>query len=72
MTKPLDIQIAGNHYKDMAIQPIEFCFKNNFNIGQSNIVKYVSRYKFKNGLEDLKKAKHMIDLLIELEYGEQK
>lgn len=66
----LDVQIGGSHYKDMKIQPIEFCFKNNLNVCQGKVIKYVTRYKNKNGLEDLKKAKHMIDLLIELEYGD--
>ena len=65
----LTTQVGGSHYKDMPIQPIEFCMKNNFNLCQSNVVKYISRYKVKNGVEDLKKAKHMIDMLIDLEYG---
>ena len=69
MSKPLDIQIGGNHYKDMAIQPIEYTMKNNLNFCQGNIVKYISRYKSKNGIEDLKKAKHYIDLLIAHEEG---
>jgi len=64
----LDIQEGGDHYKNMAIQPIEFTHKNGLNFCQGNIIKYVTRYKHKNGLEDLKKAKHYIDLLIELEY----
>jgi len=71
MKKALDVQVGGGHYKDMAIQPVEFCFKNNLNNCQSNIIKYVTRYKSKNGLEDLKKAKHYIDLLISLEYGDE-
>lgn len=61
---PLDVQIGGNHYKDMAIQPIEFTLKNNLNFCQGNIIKYVCRYKSKNGIQDLEKAKHYIDLLI--------
>ena len=63
----LDVQVGGGHYKDMKIQPVEFCFANNLNNGQSAIIKYVCRYKTKNKLEDLKKAKHYIDLLIQLE-----
>lgn len=68
-TNALDVQVGGGHYKTMAIQPVEFCFKNKLNNCQSNIIKYVTRYNTKNGIEDLKKAKHYIDLLIELEYG---
>jgi hypothetical protein len=71
-TKALDVQVGGNHYKDMIIQPIEFTMKNNLNFCQGNIIKYVTRYKHKNGIEDLKKAKHYIDLLIQLEFGDQK
>ena len=63
----LNTQVGGSHYKDFAIQPIEFIHKNNLSYIQGNIVKYICRYKDKNGLEDLKKAKHYIDILIELE-----
>ena len=66
----LDTQVGGNHYKNMVIQPIEFTHKNNLNFCQGNIIKYITRYKHKNGIEDLKKVKHYVDLLIELEYGE--
>lgn len=58
-------QEGGNHYKHMAIQPYEYCHKNNLGYCESNIIKYVSRWKNKNGVEDLKKARHMLDLLIE-------
>jgi len=68
-TNPLDVQVGGGHYKDFAIQPIEYCMRNHLDHCQSNIVKYVSRHKSKGGLEDLLKAKHYIDLLIEFEYG---
>lgn len=66
--KALDVQVGGNHYKDMVIQPIEFCMKNNLNACQTNVIKYICRYKGKNGKEDLLKAKHYIDLLIDFEY----
>jgi hypothetical protein len=67
---PLNEQVGGDHYKGMVIQPIEFCFKNKLNVCQSKVIKYITRYKHKNGLEDLIKAKHMVDILIELEYGD--
>lgn len=63
-------QVDGSHYKTMKIQPAEFCMANNLNYCQSNAIKYLVRYKDKNGLEDLKKAKHCIDILMDLEYGE--
>lgn len=65
-------QVAGSHYKDLAIQPIEYCQKNNMNYCESNVVKYVTRHKSKNGKQDLEKAIHCLQLLIEMEYGESK
>jgi hypothetical protein len=63
-------QVGGNHYKEMVIQPIEFVHKNNLNFCQGNVIKYITRYKNKNGIEDLKKVKHYAELLAKLEYGE--
>jgi len=62
-----DIQVGGDHYKKMPIQPLEFIAKNGLDFFQGNVLKYVIRYKFKNGIEDLKKARHYIDMMIELE-----
>ena len=64
----LDKQIGGNHYKDYKIQPVEFIYANNIPYLEANVIKYVMRHKAKNGLQDLEKAKHYIDLLISLEY----
>lgn len=61
-------QEGGNHYKQFNIQPVEFIHANKLDFFQGNIIKYVCRHGSKNGVEDLKKAKHYIDLLIELEY----
>lgn len=66
--RALDVQVGGGHYKDMAIQPVEFIMKNKLNYCQANIIKYACRYKNKNGEEDLKKIKHYVDLLIDMEY----
>lgn len=63
----LDEQVAGNHYKDMPIQPAEYIYANALGYFEGNVIKYVSRWRKKNGLDDLNKAKHYIDLLIELE-----
>ena len=65
MEKALEIQIGGNHYKNLKIQPIEYIMANNLNYCQGNAIKYLTRYKDKNGLEDLKKAKHYLEMLIE-------
>ena len=65
---PLEKQEGGSHYKEMPIQPIEFITKNKLGYIEGNIIKYICRHKSKNGIEDLRKAKHYIDLLIQLEY----
>ncbi len=67
-----DIQVGGGHYKKYKIQPTEFIHKNNIPFIEGNIVKYVIRHRDKNGIQDLLKAKHYIDLLIELDYHESK
>lgn len=63
----LDVQVGGSHYKDMAIQPVEYIHANKLGYIEGNIIKYVSRWRRKNGIADLEKARHYIDLLIELE-----
>lgn len=60
-------QIGGNHYAKLPIQPMEYCLKNGLNYAQSNAIKYITRYADKNGIEDLRKAIHCIELLIEHE-----
>ena len=60
-------QVGGSHYKDKAIQPIEYIHANNLGFCAGNVIKYVTRYKDKNGLQDLEKAKHYLEMLIELE-----
>ena len=66
-----DTQIGGNHYKDYAIQPADFIHDNQIPWLDANIIKYVVRHRKKNGLEDLKKARHYLDMLIEKEYPQQ-
>lgn len=60
-------QVGGSHYKDMAIQPFEYIYRNGIGFAEGCVIKYVSRWKTKNGVEDLKKARHFLDLLIEQE-----
>jgi hypothetical protein len=62
-------QIAGSHYSDKSIQPWDFIYANNLGYFEGNCVKYVSRWKDKGGIEDLKKAIHYLEKLIELEQG---
>ncbi len=66
-TPILHEQIGGDHYKTMAIQPAEFCHRNGIGYMEGLAIKYLCRWKKKNGVEDLKKAVHCIQLLIELE-----
>ena len=66
-TSALDVQVSGNHYKDLPIQPVEYIHANNIGYFEGNVIKYVSRWRAKNGIKDLEKAKHYIELLIELE-----
>jgi len=67
MTSPLDVQVDGNHYKQMKIQPVEYIHANGIPYLEGNVIKYISRWRNKNGIADLEKAKHYIELLIELE-----
>ena len=60
-------QVGGQHYTDMKIQPFQFSMANNLDPMQHTIVKYVTRFRAKNGLQDLEKAKQTIDLLIAYE-----
>jgi len=57
-------QVGGRHYADMVIQPFEFSMANKLDPMQHTIIKYVARFRDKNGIQDLEKAKHTIDLLI--------
>ena len=63
----LNIQVGGNHYKEMPIQPIEYIMKNNIGCMEGTAIKYISRWRSKGGVEDLKKARHYLDMLIEFE-----
>lgn len=65
MSKTKETQVGGNHYKNMAIQPTEYITKNGLGYIEGNIIKYISRYRSKNGLEDLEKAKHYLEMLME-------
>jgi len=63
----LDKQVGGNHYKTLAIQPVEYIMKNSIPFMEGNVIKYVSRWRDKGGIEDLRKAKHYLEMLIEHE-----
>lgn len=65
--RALDTQEGGNHYKSLKIQPVEYIHANGIGYFEGCVIKYVTRWRSKNGIEDLRKAQHFIDLLIELE-----
>lgn len=64
----LDTQVGGTHYKNMAIQPVEFCQRNHLNYCEAAAVKYICRHGSKHGAEDIRKAIHYLELLLDLEY----
>ena len=64
----LEKQIAGDHYKRWKIQPAEFAMANDLNYCQCLVLRYMMRYKFKNGPEDIDKAIHALELLKEFEF----
>lgn len=64
---PLATQVAGDHYKGCNIQPVEYVHANGLNFCEGSVVKYVTRWRKKGGVADLKKARHFLDILIELE-----
>ena len=66
-TDPLQVQISGDHYKHLHIQPVEYIHANSIPYLEGNVIKYVTRWRDKGGLKDLEKARHYIDLLINLE-----
>ena len=63
----LGVQVGGSHYKDLKIQPVEYIHANGIPFIEGSVIKYVTRWRVKNGIKDLEKARHFIDLLIELE-----
>lgn len=67
----LAVQEGGNHYKRFKIQPVEFAHANKMPFLEANAFKYICRHSFKNGIEDLRKARHYLELIAELEYKEK-
>jgi hypothetical protein len=63
----LQVQEGGDHYKKLKIQPVEYIHANGLPFAEGSVIKYVTRWRDKNGIADLKKARHFLDLLIELE-----
>ena len=70
--KASEKQIGGSHYKDCAIQPVDYIVKNKLDFLEGNVVKYITRHKEKDGPEDIKKVIHYAQLILELTYGIKK
>jgi len=70
--RPLDIQVGGDHYKNFPIQPAVYSERNKLSWAEGEVIKYVTRWKSKGGIDDLRKAKHCIDILIQLELDKEK
>ena len=70
-TSALDRQVQGTHYKDHAIQPIEYIHANKLGFIEGNVVKYITRHASKGGAEDVRKVIHYCELLLQLQYGEK-
>lgn len=66
-SNPLEKQVGGKHYKEYKIQPIEYIYANDIPFIEGCIIKYATRWREKNGIEDLKKIIHYTELLIKLE-----
>jgi Protein of unknwon function (DUF3310) len=64
----LDTQEGGDHYRRYPIQPVEYTVKNGLGFLAGNVIKYVTRYKDKGGAEDIRKAIHYLNLILEFEY----
>ena len=71
MSNPYDKQVGGDHYSKMKIQPAEFINKNEMKFAEGNAIKYICRHQKKGGKQDLEKAKHYIDMIIERDYGDE-
>ena len=67
---PYKKQIGGSHYKDMVIQPSEFINKNKLQFAEGNAIKYICRHASKGEVQDLEKAKHYIDMIIDRDYSD--
>ena len=71
MSNPYDTQVGGDHYSKMKIQPSEFINKNEMLFAEGNAIKYICRHASKGRLQDLQKAKHYIDMIIERDYADE-
>ena len=67
-----DKQVGGSHYKKMKIQPSKFVIENKLLFPEGNVIKYICRHQYKGGKQDLEKAIHFIEMIIERDYRDEK
>ena len=65
----LDKQIGGKHYKNMKIQPAEFINENKLLFAEGNAIKYICRHTIKGNEEDVRKAIHYLEMILERDYS---
>lgn len=65
----LNKQVGGSHYREGAIQPIQYIESNKLTFSEGSVVKYITRHRNKNGAQDLLKIIHYVELILEMEYG---
>lgn len=70
-TSALDKQVSGDHYKSCGIQPIEYIHANGLSYLEGNVIKYTTRHSKKNGRQDIEKAIHYLELILEMEYKDE-
>lgn len=71
LINPFDTQVGGDHYKKKGVMdPTEWCMANDLDIGEFNVIKYTFRHPKKGGIEDLRKAKHYLEMVAYMKYGE--
>lgn len=68
--RALHRQVGGNHYKNLAIQPLEYGVLNGLGCAEMLVLKYITRHKTKGKAQDLRKAIHVLEILLDLEYGD--
>lgn len=71
MSDALNTQVGGDHYKKLAIQPVQYIHANNIPYMDGRAITYLSRHKSKGGAQDIRKAIHFCQLILEIEYGEK-
>ena len=71
MSKPYDKQIGGTHYQKFKIQPSKFVIENELLYPEGCVIKYILRHRLKGKRQDLEKAIHFIEMIIERDYGEE-